>query len=97
MLISIFCSISFLQLFSYFLATVFFSYFTLVNVLYMVFAGGEQLCTLSEPFRMGHVAKNAVSSLLDDKPVQSCWETAHRYFCTREPYDGPIHEIQFSM
>ena len=44
----------------------------------MVFAGGEQVCTLSEPFRMGHVAKNAVPSLLDDKPVQSCWETAHR-------------------
>ena len=90
MLISIFCSISFSQLFSYFI-------YTLVNVLYMVFAGGEQVCTLSEQFRMGHVAKNAVSSLLDDKPVQFCWETAHRYFCTREPYDGPIHEIQFSM
>ena len=42
----------------------------------MVFAGGEQVCTLSEQFRMGHVAKNAVSSLLDDKPVQFCWETA---------------------
>ena len=53
MLISIFCSISFLQLFSYFM-------YILLNVFYMVFAGGEQVCTLSEPFRMGHVAKNAV-------------------------------------
>ena len=89
MFISIFCSISFLQMY-YFI-------YTLVNVFYMVFTGGEQVCTLSEPFRVGHVATNAVSSLLDDKPVQSCWETAYQYFCTRELYDGPIQEIQFSM
>ena len=90
MFISIFCSISFLQMYSYFI-------YALVNVFYMLFTGGEQVCTLCEPFRMGRVAKNAVPSLLDDKPVQSCWETAHRYFRTREPYDGPVQEIQFSM
>ena len=53
MFISIFCSISFLQMY-YFI-------YTLVNVFYMVFTGGEQVCTLSEPFRVGHVAANAVS------------------------------------
>ena len=41
MFISIFCSISFLQMFPYFI-------YTLVNVFYMVFAGGKQVCTLSE-------------------------------------------------
>ena len=69
MLISIFCSISFLQLFSYFI-------YTLVNVFWIVATEGEQFCTSHDFSQMGNVARDVLSPLLDDMLVQSCWETA---------------------
>jgi len=36
----------------------------------------EQFCTSRDFSQMGNVARDALSPLLDDMLVQSCWETA---------------------
>ena len=67
----------FLTFFSYILFNFFFQQFpyfsTLINVFWIVATKGEQFCTSHDFSQMGNVARDALSPLLNNKPVQCCW------------------------